>query len=91
MVYKPHSAGYENQYYYGYSNAAPQGKSKKFTNEFPRAKNYNSIESMAEAFPHLNDVNKSTLDVQSIKNANCFVLRSNNDDDIHKVNLVDFL
>lgn len=77
--------GSYDPYYYGSYPGMPHGKMKKFTNEFPRAKNYNSMESIIEAFPHLGDVNKNTLDIQSIKNARCFVMRSNNDDDIHKV------
>lgn len=71
-------------YFYSGFPGVPQGKAKKFTNEFPRAKNYNSLESIGEAFPHLKDVNKN-FDEKNISNARCFVMRSNNDDDIHKV------
>lgn len=39
--------------------------------------------SIAEAFPHLAKVN-SEYDISGVKYAKCFVLRSNNDDDIHK-------
>lgn len=41
------------------------------------------MEEIVEVFPHLKNVNKG-IDIKSIKKARCLVLRSNNDDDIHK-------
>lgn len=71
------SKPFENTSYYKHP--------RKFHNEFPRAKSYATTEAIAETFPHLKDVNSTSFDLQTIKNAYCFVLRSNNDDDIHKV------
>ena len=59
--------------------------SYKFMYDFPRARNYTNMKDIIETFPHLRSVNKNELDIKKIADAKCFVLRSNNDDDIHKV------
>lgn len=56
-----------------------------FTTDFPRAKNYYTQESIVEAFPHLKDLNDANFDINSIpEHAQFFILRSSNDDNIHK-------
>ena len=55
------------------------------TFEFIKADNYNDPEELSYKFPHLSNVNKNTLDINNIKSARCFVIRSNTDDDVHKV------
>ena len=57
-----------------------------FSTKFPRARNYHSIQSIAEAFPHLQTLNDANFDIESISsNAQFYILRSVNDDNIHKV------
>jgi len=55
------------------------------TFEFTKAGNYNNFNEIVEAFPHLKKVNSNSIDFQNIKTAKCFVIRSNTDDDVHKV------
>jgi hypothetical protein len=65
---------------------ASSNKPRKYYMDFPYAQNYQSMESIAEAFPHLKSVNDpNCINLKNIKNAYSFVIRSNNDDDIHKV------
>lgn len=40
---------------------------------------------IAKAFPALTSL-QAPLDIANIENAHCYVIRSNNDDDVHKVN-----
>ena len=60
-----------------------------FSTKFPRARNYHSVQTIAEAFPHLQTVNDPNFDYESISpNAQFYILRSVNDDNIHKVCLI---
>ena len=45
------------------------------------------MKSIIRTFPHLMHVNnyKNSDPLNNVKYARCFILRSNNDDDIHKV------
>lgn len=57
-----------------------------FSTKFPRANNYNSEQSIIETFPQLEGVNDINFDYESISpEAQFYVLRSGNDDNIHKV------
>ena len=56
-----------------------------YVNEFPRASNYNSWESICEVFPDLKNVNSKSFDPTTIKDCRAFIIRSNNEDDVHKV------
>lgn len=56
-----------------------------FTSNFPRASDYSNVQSIVEAFPHLKDCNNPEFDIESISNdAVFYILRSSNDDNIHK-------
>lgn len=56
-----------------------------FNNMFPRANHYMSQEGILEQFPHLRNVNDPNFDMSSIpENAQFYVMRSSNDDNIHK-------
>lgn len=70
--------------YFGSKAYLNKDKVYKYQNEFKRASNYNSMESIAETFPELKNVNTDHIDINSIENAKFFIIRSNNDDDIHK-------
>jgi hypothetical protein len=61
-----------------------QAENHVFMNDFPKAENYDSFESIAKTFPHLKDINNANFDIESIKECKCFILRSNNEDDVHK-------
>jgi len=41
---------------------------------------------LVKAFPHLKYVNSNTFDSERVNNADFFVIKSTNDDDVHKVN-----
>jgi len=57
-----------------------------YSSKFPRASTYSTQQTIVEAFPHLENVNDSNFDVESISpNAQFYILRSGNDDNIHKV------
>jgi hypothetical protein len=56
-----------------------------YSTKFPRASTYATQQTIVEAFPHLENVNDSNFDVESISpNAQFYILRSGNDDNIHK-------
>jgi len=56
-----------------------------YSTKFPRASTYSTQQAITEAFPHLENVNDSSFDVESISpNAQFYILRSGNDDNIHK-------
>jgi hypothetical protein len=56
-----------------------------FTSKFPRAKDYSNAQSITEGFPHLSKVNDADFDIESIsEDAHFYILRSSNDDNIHK-------
>jgi hypothetical protein len=56
-----------------------------FTSKFPRAKDYSKLPSIIEAFPHLKGVNDVNFDINKISSdAHFYILRSSNDDNIHK-------
>ena len=40
---------------------------------------------VSEVFPHLKNVNKQIFDSEKAKKGKFFVIRSSNDDDVHKV------
>ena len=56
--------------------------------EFIKADDYTDPDDIADKLPHLKNVNKNLVDFNNIKNARCFVIRSNTDDDVHKVKLI---
>ena len=60
---------------------------KKLDTSFPfvKADDYNSLSDISDALPHLKNINSNSFDFNNIKNARCFVIRSNTDDDVHKV------
>lgn len=58
----------------------------KFETEFSRALNYADEAQILKALPHYKDINSSGFDPDKIAHAHFFILRSTNDDDIHKVN-----
>lgn len=70
--------------YYGSKEFLSKDKVYKYQNEFKRAANYKSMESIVETYPELKDVNSAEFDISKIENARFFIIRSNNDDDIHK-------
>jgi len=78
----------KNQGYYDNGRyAAPEyidQQEYKFICDFPRARDYSNIQAVAQTFPHLKDVNGDTLDISGLKDVRCFIMRSNNEDDIHK-------
>lgn len=55
-----------------------------FQNEFPRAEDYDKNKCIHEALPHLKSINSLDFDVSKVGNAYFFIVRSTNDDDIHK-------
>jgi len=53
--------------------------------KIPRASNYKSDSTIAEAFPHLKEINNPSFTLDDITpDAKFFFMRSSNDDDIHK-------
>ncbi|EGR27167.1 YTH YT521-B-like family protein, putative [Ichthyophthirius multifiliis] len=58
-------------------------KVKYFKHQYRYCKNYDSLNEIVEIFPHLSSL-QQPLDINTINNAICLVMRSNNDDDIHK-------
>ena len=52
---------------------------------FPRASNYSNMADIVQVFPHLKYVNSETFDTEKINNADFYVIKSTNDDDVHKV------
>lgn len=71
--------------YYGYSYDPFLAMTGPFTTQFPRAKDYSNMNSIVEAFPHLQKLNDSEFDLESIpSDAHFYILRSSNDDNIHK-------
>lgn len=56
-----------------------------FAAEFPRALDYSNEEEIMKALPHYKEINSSGFDPDKIAHAHFFILRSTNDDDIHKV------
>lgn len=57
-----------------------------FENEFPRALNYSQEEDIMKVFPHYKEINNPSFDPDKLTHSDFFILRSTNDDDIHKVN-----
>ena len=55
------------------------------TFEFVKLENYNDPAEIADTFPHLSNFNKDSIDFNNLKTARCYVIRSNTDDDVHKV------
>ncbi len=58
-----------------------------YHNNFPRAKSYKTTDEIVASFPHLSAINgrEPVKDPTTIEDAKCFIMRSNSDDDIHKV------
>jgi hypothetical protein len=77
---------YSSYYQYAGSYYDPfMDVSTPFTTKFPRAKDYSNPQSISEAFPHLKQVNDPEFDIESISSdAQFYILRSSNDDNIHK-------
>lgn len=71
---------YQVPYYESYYDShAP------FSTKFPRAKNYSNDQTIVEVFPNLENLNDINFDVETISpNAQFYILRSGNDDNIHK-------
>jgi len=62
------------------------GHATPFSQDFPRAKSYVELPLIIDAFPHLKELNNPEFDVESISpNAQFYMMRSSNDDNIHKV------
>jgi len=56
-----------------------------FTSNFPRAKDYSNLKSIVQAFPHLESINDPNFNTDTISSdAHFYILRSSNDDNIHK-------
>ena len=62
-----------------------QAEHHQFFNEFVRAEDYNSVASITKAFPSLAKINDFDYDIESFNECRTFILRSNNEDDVHKV------
>lgn len=63
-----------------------------FSTKFPRAKDYNDHQVLTEVFSHLENINDPNFDVESISpNAQFYIMRSGNDDNIHKVSFIKFI
>jgi hypothetical protein len=74
--------------YYGTKSNLEKDRNYKYHNkDLKRAANYKSLETVVETFSDLKNVNSDSFDIVSIENAKFFIVRSNNDDDIHKVYL----
>jgi hypothetical protein len=59
-----------------------------YTSNFPRAKDYSNLKSITQVFPHLEKINDPNFDIDNISpNAHFYILRSSNDDNIHKVSM----
>jgi len=57
-----------------------------YANKFPRAQDYSNELVVKEVFPHLTNTNDPNFDLESISpNARFYIMRSGNDDNIHKV------
>eukprot|EP00828_Plagiopyla_frontata_P040278 TRINITY_DN541_c0_g1_i4.p1 TRINITY_DN541_c0_g1~~TRINITY_DN541_c0_g1_i4.p1 ORF type:complete len:344 (-),score=44.78 TRINITY_DN541_c0_g1_i4:149-1180(-) len=57
------------------------------TDDFPfqKSSNYKDIKQIIADFPHLENINQfNQRNYSEISNAKCFIIRSNNDDDVHK-------
>jgi len=77
--------GYSSYYQYPMSMYNMYNSYVSFNTTFPRAKDYYSQESILETFPQLEGINNYEFDVNSIPDhARFYVLRSSNDDNIHK-------
>jgi len=75
--------------FYSFDNNEPEeeevNEDGPYENGFPTAKDYESKESIIKAFPHLKGHNNPEFDVNAISsNAHFYVMRSSNDDNIHK-------
>ena len=62
----------------------PVSKGKFMTN-FPRATNYSNMADINKSFPNLKYVNSETFDYKRVNYADFYVIKSTNDDDVHKV------
>jgi hypothetical protein len=95
--YDGQNSGSEAQYYgkgskyssyYQYSTAMynTYGNSNtSFYTKFPRAADYTNQESIVEAFPHLESMNNVNFDLSTVSdNAHFYIMRSSNDDNVHK-------
>jgi hypothetical protein len=57
----------------------------QFTKQFPRAQDYTNSQTIFDTFPHLIGLNNSLFDIESISpDAHFYIMRSSNDDNIHK-------
>jgi len=63
-------------------------QNNQFTKQFPRAQDYTNFQTVFDVFPHLTGLNNSLFDIESISpDAHFYIMRSSNDDNIHKVRL----
>jgi hypothetical protein len=75
-----HYYQYQSSYYDPFQNS-----NTPFSTKFPRAKDYNNIKSITETFPTLEKINDPNFAVENISpDAHFYILRSSNDDNIHK-------
>ena len=66
-----------------YNINEPYIRNRKTLNiEFKTTNDYKDISTASATFPHFKEINNSKY--HELENAYCFVMRSNNDDDIHK-------
>ena len=56
----------------------------KFKSDFPHIKDYNDLEMIRKNFSPLASINKSDIDYNEYKDADFFIIRSSNFDDVHK-------
>jgi hypothetical protein len=84
------SQGKGNSYNSFYQYQMPMGNmfsnmNMSFSTKFPRAKDYFNQDAIIETFPHLEGINDLEFDLDGIpENAHFYILRSSNDDNIHK-------
>lgn len=57
----------------------------QFLFDFPRAESYDTMESIISKFPQLSKINEPLCNLEEFQNPKVFIIRSNNEDDIHKV------
>lgn len=62
-----------------------------FQNEFPRVCSYSKDEDILKVFPHYKEINNPSFDPDKLTHSDFFILRSTNDDDIHKVIAIKWL
>jgi hypothetical protein len=62
-----------------------QINSYQFKNNFLRIEDYDGYADLFEVFPHLESLLNGERKLESMGDEICFVIRSSNEDDVHKV------